>query len=182
MDMVQAPAPAPAPAGATVTPGVAVRCRYQHADSTQTLREGLAEYQAANPNLFDVEQLAQDRSLGDLGMFLAAHDACHVLFGLGTSLPDETLADTWTFVGTDTTWKQLWPYFRSEAQRDFIRRLFRDIGYGRVVASTLSTLPRVAKVMWRSRRMTRKWALYRWPDHLDVPLVELRSRYGIELV
>lgn len=178
MDMVQAPAPA----RASVKPGAVTRCRYQHADSTQTLREGLAEYHAANPNLFDAEELAQDETLGELGKFFAAHDACHVLFGLDTSLPDEALADTWTLVGTDATWKQLWSYFSSEAQRDFFRGFLRDVGYGRTLASSLSALPRVAKVVWRSRRMTRKWALYRWTDHLDVPLGELRQRYGIELV
>lgn len=176
MDLVQ-----PSP-HATPTPPTATRCHYQQPDSTQTLREGLAEYHAVNPDLFSPEELAKDENLGDLGTFFAAHDACHVLFGLDTSLPDEALADTWTLFGTDAKWRQLLSYFGSDAQKQFFATFLRDVGYWALIKSSLGALPRVARVIWRSRRMTRKWALERWPDHLDVPLCELRRRYGIRLV
>lgn len=176
MDLVHANAQAPTSLG-TVT-----HCRYQRPDSTQTLREGLAEYHTVNPGLFSPEELAKNEALGGLGRFFAAHDACHVLFGLDTSLPNEALADTWTLCGTDATWSDLWSYFRSDAQKQFFATFLREVGYWKLIRSTLGSLPRVVKVMWRARRMTRKWPLYRWEDHLDVPLCELRQRYGIDLI
>jgi hypothetical protein len=163
-------------------PGAVTHCQYQQADSTQTLREGLSEYYRANPNLFSPEELAADQSLGDLGKFFAAHDACHVLFGLDTSLPDETLADTWTLFGTDVEWKEIWSYMRSDGQKQFFAQFFRDVGYWRTIRASLGAIPRALRAIWRARKMTRKWSLHGWRDHLDVPLHELRRRYGIHLV
>lgn len=176
MDMVQTPERTP------TTAGVATHCRYQRADSTQTLREGLSEYYRTNPNLFSPEDLSKDENLGELGRFFAAHDACHVLFGLDTSLPDETLADTWTFFGTDVAWSELWSYMRSDGQKQFFATFMREVGYWKLVTASVGALPRVAKAIWRSRSMTRKWALHRWEDHLDTPLDQLRQSYRIRLV
>lgn len=162
--------------------GVHTHCRYQQQDSTQTLAEGLAEYYATNDNLFSPEQLASDPTLGDLGRFFAAHDACHVLFGLDTSLPDESLADTWTFFGTDADWREVLAYLRRDGQKEFFAQFMKDVGYWRLLAYSIGSLPRVAKAIWRSRRMTRKWPLFQWRDHLDVPLHVLREQYGIRLV
>ena len=166
-----------APVGAITT-----RCQYQEAESSQTLREGLAEYYAANPDLFDPEALAKDERLGDLGRFFAAHDACHVLFGLDTSLGDESLADTWTLFGTDVTWRELWSYMRREGQKEFFRDLFREVGYWTTLAGFVRALPRVFRGIGKARKMTHKWSLHAWEDHLDTPLRELRHGYGIELV
>ncbi len=158
------------------------RCLYQQPDSAQTLREGIAEYHTANPNLFDPETLAKDESLGDLGRFFAAHDACHVLFGLDTSLGDESLADTWTLFGTDVSWRELWSYFQSDGQKQFFKDLFREIGWWKTLTGFVRALPRVFSAMWHSRKMTRKWALHGWEAHLDTPLQQLRQTYGIRLV
>lgn len=158
------------------------RCRYQDQDTPQTLREGLAEYRAANPALFDPETLQQQGELGDLGRFFAGHDACHVLFGLSTSLADESLADTWTFFGTDVRWRELYSYFRSDAQKQFFKDFLGEIGYWTLISASLRALPRVLRAIWRTRKMTRKWSLHGWAEHLDEPLCELRTRYGIAIV
>ena len=166
----------------TATGFATTRCRYQDSDTTQTLREGLAEYRSANPALFDSEAMSQQEELGGLGRFFAGHDACHVLFGLSTSLADETLADTWTFFGTDVQWRELWSYFRSEEQKKFFKDFLGEIGYWTLFVGSVRALPRAVKAIWRSRKMTRKWALHDWAAHLDTPLDELRARYNISLV
>lgn len=163
-------------------PAAPTRCRYQDPESTQTLREGLAEYRAANPGLFDPDALERDESLGQLGRFFAAHDACHVLFGLSTSIADESLADTWTLCGTDVRLRELWSYFRSDAQKQFFSTFMREVGYRKLLLGSLGAIPRILRVLWRSRSMTRKWALHQWADHLDEPLVQLRRDHGIRLV
>lgn len=171
MDLVHASTEAPV-----------TRCRYQDPESTQTLAEGLAEYRAANPELFDPDALTSRGELGELGRFFAAHDACHVLFGLDTSLADETLADTWTFFGTDVKWAELKSYFSSQEQRDFFKEFLSEVGYWKMITASLRALPRVFRAIWRSRSMRRKWALHHWKAHLDEPLADLRRDYGIRLV
>lgn len=166
----------------TSTGFATTRCHYQDADTTQTLREGLAEYRAANPALFDPDQMSQQAELGQLGRFFACHDACHVLFGLSTSLPDEALADTWTLFGTDVQWRELWTYFRSDAQKQFFKDFLGEVGYWTLIVGSIRALPRAMRAVWRSRKMTRKWALHDWAEHLDTPLNELRAHYNISLV
>lgn len=84
--------------------------RYQDQDSTQTLREGLAEYYAANvgivmrPDDLPPESVALFRS----------HDLCHVIFGLDTSLGDETLADTRTLLSCDVGARRYARYLTSD--------------------------------------------------------------------
>ncbi len=162
--------------------GTKTHCRYQQQDSTLTLREGLAEYHAANPGLFDAETLEHDQGLGGLGKFFAAHDACHVLFGLDTSLGDESLADTWTFFGTDVKWSELWSYFRSDAQKQFFTDFLGEVGYLKLTAGTLRAVPRILRTIWAARKMTQPWPLHGYKDHLDTPLDELRRDFNIRLV
>ena len=61
-----------------------------------TLCEGLREYYAGHPGL-----LQPDRMEADAARFFRSHDACHVLFGLDTTLVDEGLADLWTLLATN---------------------------------------------------------------------------------
>lgn len=158
------------------------QCRYQQQDCALTLREGLDEYRRANPELIDPDELSSNEHMGELGRFFAAHDACHVLFGLDTSLPDEALADTWTLCGTDARLDELLSYFKSPEHRKVLTDLLREIGWWRVTVQSVATIPRAFRAWWRSRSMTKRWALHEWPDHLDTPLAELRAAYNIRLV
>lgn len=158
------------------------RCRYQDPDTTLTLAEGLAEYRAAHPELFDPTELSAQKELGDLGRFFAAHDACHVLFGLDTSLGDEALADTWTLCATDVKWAELRSYYRNEDQKKFFNNLIRDIGWWAVTRHSIAAIPRVLRALWRSRKMPKRWELHNWAAHLDVPLFQLCAQYNIRLV
>ncbi len=64
--------------------------RFESPRSTQTLAEGLAEYLAAHPNLKRDDQLAS----AEARQFFRAHDIVHVLYGCGTSMPDEAIVAT----------------------------------------------------------------------------------------
>ena len=57
----------PRPERAQTVVGAVTHCRYQQPDSTQTLREGLAEYYATNPDLFSPEELGLLCRLGATG-------------------------------------------------------------------------------------------------------------------
>ncbi|KYC34572.1 hypothetical protein WA1_51190 [Scytonema hofmannii PCC 7110] len=57
---------------------------YTDSNSTQTLRQGLEEYYALNPNITDPKELPPD-----FAKILLAHDVSHIIYGCDTSMYDE---------------------------------------------------------------------------------------------
>ncbi len=147
------------------------RPRYLDPDSPLTLGEGLAEFCAANPGLIP----ADDPQIREL---VRAHDACHVLFALTTSLEDEALADTWTLFGSSVTLKQYSAYLK----HDQFTALFREIGAWKLLTGTLRAVPRVLRAIRRARRMPEKWPFFDYARFLDTPLAALRRRFGVQPV
>jgi hypothetical protein len=149
--------------------------RYQDQDSTQTLREGLAEYYAANvgivmrPDDLPPESVALFRS----------HDLCHVIFGLDTSLGDETLADTRTLLSCDVGARRYARYLTSDRTA---KTLFKELGYTKAVWITLLSVPRICRATVEAFRMTRRWPWVPPENYLDRPLGELRREFGIHLI
>ena len=70
--------------------------RYREQDSPLTHSEGVEEYRRSFPELIDARDVSEAAR-----SFFIAHDRCHVVFGLDTSLPQEGMADTWTLFGSD---------------------------------------------------------------------------------
>ena len=149
----------------------ATRPRYLDPESPLTLGEGLAEFCAVNPGLIP----ADDPQIREL---VRAHDACHVLFALTTSLEDEALADTWTLFGSSVTLKQYSAYLK----HDQFTALFREIGAWKLLTGTLRAVPRVLRAIRRARRMPEKWPFFDYARFLDTPLAALRRRFGVQPV
>lgn len=137
----------------------------------QTLAEGMAEFAAGLPAALAVDD-------ADLVEFMRAHDACHVLFGLGTTIDDEALADTWTMVATDMPVRRYLAYL----ERDPFKKLLAEVGVWQIIVGTLRSLPRIARVLWRARRMPRRWPFWGYAEHLDTPIAVLRERFKIDVV
>lgn len=144
---------------------------YLEPDCRLTLAEGLAEFAAANPGLIP----PTDPELREL---VLAHDSCHVLFGLTTSVEDEALADTWTLVGSTVTLKQYAQYLK----RPEFTGIVKQIGLWNIIFGSLRALPRIFRAIRRARRMTARWPFFDYARFLDVPVVELRRRFGVQLV
>lgn len=148
---------------------------YQEQNSRQTLAEGLEEYYRANQDI-----VARPSSLPPESMPLFRnHDMCHVIFGLGTTLADETMADTRTLLSCDVGWKRYGVYLRTDPQA---KALFRELGMRRAVLATLRSLPRIARALGEARRMTKKWPWQPPPSHLTRTLDDLRREYGIRII
>jgi len=127
------------------------RHQFELPDSTQTLAEGLAEYFAANPMLKrDADLLsAQARQ------FFRSHDTVHVVYGCGTSMPDEAVVKLASLCGTTG-------------------------GLGTLLA-LLAAPYLIARTLWRCLRQRRRWP---WEGHdelMHVPLREIRARFGIKV-
>jgi hypothetical protein len=146
----------------------ATRPRYLDPECPLTLAEGLAEFAGANPGLIP----ADDPALREL---VRAHDSCHVLFGLTTSIEDEALADTWTLLGSTVTIRQYSAYLKHEQ----FTKLFGEIGAWRLIRGVLRALPRIARALVRSRRMTAKWPFFEYAEFLDTPIAALRRRFNV---
>jgi hypothetical protein len=149
--------------------------RYQEQDSRQTLREGLDEYYAANvgivtrPDDLPPESVALFRS----------HDMCHVIFGLNTSLGDETLADTRTLLSCDVGMRRYTAYLATDRQA---RKLFKELGMARAVAVTVRSLPRIARAVVESMRMRKRWPWTPPETYQERALAELRREFGIRVI
>ena len=146
---------------------------YQHADATMTLAEGLTEYRRAHPGLIDPGGVEPD-----LGRFMRAHDRCHIVFGLDTSLRDEILADTWTLFGSDVSWREYTSYLGYPE----INNVFAETGYWTVTVGTVRHLGDMFAAWRHARRQTAKWPFWESDARLDQPIQALRSEFGIELV
>lgn len=149
----------------------ATRPRYLDPDSPLTLGEGLAEFCAVNPGLLP----ADDPQIREL---VRAHDACHVLFALTTSLEDEALADTWTIFGTTVTLRQ----YRKYLEHEQVTALFREAGAWKLLTGTLRAVPRILRAIRRARRMPEKWPFFDYARFLNTPIAALRRRFGVQPV
>lgn len=146
----------------------ASRPLYLEPDCPLTLAEGLAELAAANPGLI----ATSDPELHEL---VRAHDSCHVLFGLTTTLEDEALADTWTLCGSDVTLKQYSVYLKHQE----FTKLLHELGWWPLLRSIIRSVPQVVRAVGRARKMTAKWPFFAYAQFLDTPIVTLRRRFNI---
>jgi hypothetical protein len=153
----------------------AVRRDYQEQDSRQTLADGLEEYYRGNEGV-----VARPASLPPESVALfRSHDLCHVIFGLGTTIADETMADTRALLSCDVGWKRYALYLRTDAQA---KALFKEFGVRRAVLATLRSVPRIVRAFGEAHRMKKKWPWIPPPSHFTRTLDELRREYGIRII
>jgi hypothetical protein len=81
---------------------------FQNPACELTLREALAEFHAVNSHIFSTPEPNTVWT-----KLLVHHDVCHVIFGVNTSILDETAGDYWTFFGTDSSVKEYLAYAKS---------------------------------------------------------------------
>jgi ubiquinone biosynthesis protein Coq4 len=147
--------------------------RYMEQGTLQSLREGLAEYYERNPGLLAPSELPPAAA-----ELFRQHDAGHVVFGCDTSLRGETLIDTWTVLGSTAGVRGYLQYFKLPQ----VNAIFAETGYGRIALESLRCLPDVARVLARSRRLTRRWPWAGYERYLDRPLADLRREFNIRVV
>lgn len=150
---------------------LAHRFSFRAQDCPHTLAEAMAEFAAAQPGLLAPEQR-------ELAEFIRAHDACHVLFGLGTDLVEEALADTWTLLATDMSARRYTAFLRHPE----LAALFASAGAWPLFTATLRAVPRLLRILWRTRKMPTRWPFWGYSEHLHTPLATLRERFEIRVV
>ena len=149
-----------------------VRHRFESQNCTQTLAEGLAEYFAANPFLKRDEDLLSPEAK----QFFRSHDTVHVLYGCGTTMPDEAVVKLSSLMGTTGGLAVLRGYANHETLD-----IYTKLPLGSTLLAVLSSPWLIVRTLWRCTRQTQRWP---WVDHaqfLDVPLNDIRSRFGIKV-
>ena len=151
------------------------RLEYQKQESAMTLAQGLEEYYRVNAG----RVLRPDDLSEESRELFRSHDICHVIFGLDTTLDDETMADTRTLLSCDVGFRR---YARYLATTPEAKALFKELGYGRAIWLTLRASPRILRAVFENFKMAKKWPWHPKPQDLDRSLGELRSEYGIQVI
>lgn len=142
-------------------------------DPSLTLRQGIERFAQANKAVFSERETSPDADV-----FFRCHDTAHVVFGCDTSLFGEGTVKLWTIFGTTLGF---WRHLRGYAEADAFS-LFRQYSARHLVKHIASLLANVPRTIRRARRMRESWP---WSDHeeyLDMPLADIRARFGIEPV
>ncbi len=144
---------------------------YQQQNSQMTLREGLAEFRA------NLKEVAGGEGSEAQNLF-NAHDAVHVVFGCGSDLTHETLADVWTLCASDVKLRNYLGYLNVNEALELVKKESPSA----MLLGVIKALPSAAKVWLRSRKMTKPWPFQGSAEFLDKPLCEIRKRFNIEVV
>ncbi len=148
------------------------RHAFESAQTDQTLAEGLREYFEANPLL----KRGTDLQSSEACAFFRSHDTVHVVFGCGTSMPDEAIVKIASLFGTTGGMSVLRGYLHHETL-DIYRRLpLASTALALLLAPYL-----IVRTLWRCARQSSRWPWEKHEHFLDVPLREIRSRFGIRV-
>ena len=148
---------------------------YQQQDSAQTLSKGLEEYYAANVGTVT---RPSDLPPESAALFLS-HDICHVIFGLGTCLADEALADARTLLSCDVGFHRYAIYMTQDKQA---KALFKELGYLKSAWVTLLALPRICSAVLEAWLMKKRWPWVPPEPFLHRTLADLREEFGIRVM
>lgn len=148
------------------------RHQFESPDTTQTLAEGLAEYFEFNP------MLKRDSGLlsPEARQFFRSHDAVHVVYGCGTTMPDEAIVKLVSICGTTGGLRVLRGYLHHETFDIYHKLPFS----GTLVALVVSPFL-IVRTVWRCLSQSERWPWVQFEKYLDVSLREVRAQYRIKV-
>ncbi|MEL7199172.1 MAG: hypothetical protein AAGL10_12735 [Pseudomonadota bacterium] len=135
-----------------------------------TLSEALLQFRADNGLAGKYDAMSLEAQT-----HFERHDIIHVLFGLNTSLREEAQADGWTLIASDIGWNDIRTFMKLPEEHD----LLAEVGWWALVKGFALSVPDYAKIIWRSRRLSKKW---RWSDNAQYrqrSVSDIREEFGI---
>ena len=150
---------------------------FQSQDCNITLAEGLEEYRA-------YLQANGKKQLIDApgSTIIRDHDATHVIFGLDTSLEQESMLDSWVFLGTKWKLKELLAYNKLPELKQLYKDFWRDPGYFRLLMVAIKLVPIKLKIRKRAKQMNKKWPSVSPDSLMDQRVCDLREEFGIKIL
>mgnify|MGYP000011444482 FL=1 len=148
--------------------------KYQNQNTDITVLEGIKEYR---------EYLVQNNKdkLQDFegSQLIRDHDATHVIFGLDTTIEQESMLDTWVLWGTEFKWKYLLSYIGKQELKELQKKLFKEIGVLKLIYTALKIVPIKLKIILRALKMKKKWPFIAPKNLLEKKICDVRAEYGI---
>ena len=150
---------------------------FQSQNCNITLAEGLEEYRA-------YLQANGKKQLVDApgSTVIRDHDATHVMFGLDTSIEQESMLDSWVFLGTKWKLKELLAYNKLPEIKQLYKDFWHDPGYFKLFLTTIRLLPIKLKIRKRAKQMNKKWPFVSPDSLMDQKVCDLREEFGIKIL
>jgi len=150
---------------------------YQDQNCSLTLTQGIAEYR--NYLISIGRKVMEDEEGSSL---ITDHDATHVIFGLDTSLEQESLLDTWVMAGCSWKFSYILGYGKLPEIKKLYNALYNELGLLGILKLYWHLLPRKWKVFRRTRRIKKKWLFNFSKSLLKLRISDIRSEYGINIL
>lgn len=150
---------------------------YQKQDCDLTLQEGLDCYYNTFPETTEIFE--DDEQSGTL---LRDHDCTHVIFGLDTSIEQESILDTWVLWGSKWKLKYLLGYQKLPQIKQLYKDLYKEFGVFGFLKIFWKTGGLKRKAMFRAIRMKKKWPFKMPEEYLSMKISDLRKEHGIEII
>lgn len=153
---------------------------FQKQNCQLTLEEGLEVYYEA---FEDQGSILRGDTLPE---FIFGHDCTHVIFGLGLSLKEEAILDTYTIYGCKNSIKIIFKaagqIFKSKELLNLYKKLISE--HGLIGLLRLVNLSKKSKKIARikTKKMKKKWSYIVPKSYLSYQISDLRDEYGISVL
>ena len=155
-----------------------IRPQYTDKRSTQTLREGLEEYYAVNPEVTQPNTMPPD-----FAKILLAHDVSHVILGCDTNMYDELKLLPLTFWTSDFKFRDYLKHRQNPAVDVMYQDMIKQHGVLWLYGSIFLVLPRLLPelvVIWLKTRQNREYyPFFDYQPLLERSLLDIRSCFGL---
>lgn len=156
--------------------------RYIDKNSYQTLRQGLEEYYAVNPNVTDPQKQPLE-----FAKILLAHDVSHVVYGCDTSMYDELKLLPLTWWTSNYKFRDHLRTLKDPTISPAIKAMYDDLvkehGVIWLYASIFFVLPQLLPElisMWRQSRQRQRFVPFLdFEPLLDRSLLEIRQEFDL---
>ena len=153
------------------------RLSFQEQDCSIAVAEGLEEYRAY------LQKNGKKPLVDEPGStIIRDHDATHVIFGLDTSLEQESLLDTWVLWGCSWKYRDLFAYHKLPEIKKLYSYFKKELGYVRLFLTILRLLPIKLVIRQRIKKMNKKWPLKSSDFLMSQRVCDLRKEYGIKIL
>lgn len=153
--------------------------KFQNQNSQQTLKEALEEFYSINVQF---KNLVEKNSPN--AKVFKEHDYTHVIFGLGTSIEEESLLDTYVIWGMKFNWGVIFDFYKDPEYKEVIGNIVDKYGgYWGIFKIYLSLMPLKFRVFLRCMKMKKKWHYHDISERLlNRTLQDIRQEYNIVLM
>jgi hypothetical protein len=151
---------------------------YMDKNSTQTLREGLAEYYALNPHVTPPETQPPE-----FAQILLAHDVGHVIYGCDTGMYDELKILPLFWWTSECTFQR----FREMRNNPAVDLMYADMIqekgifwlYGAVLRVLPPLIPELVSIWFKTRNRNKQVPFLKFQPLLDRSLLEIRQEFDL---